>query len=60
MKKEEMKRKVCLGDTVVIGMYGMRKEGVVELISLRGVNIRNEEGVHFYKWSDVVTLKKGH
>lgn len=58
MEKGCSPREVRLGDVVLVGERGSRREGTVELISLRGVNVRTEEGVHFYKWAHVRLHKK--
>lgn len=53
----DMKNKICLGDIAMVKVYNTVREGTVIMISERGINIKNETGVHFYKWCHVMKIE---
>lgn len=47
-----------IGDSMMLNVEGKIVYGLVTAISQRGVNIKNEVGVKFYKWCHVRSLTK--
>jgi len=48
-----------IGDEVIVNIDGI-KTGVISMISKKGINIDNENGTTFVKWSNVKSLCKKH
>lgn len=55
---KELMVKVNLYDEAIVSDYGEVRKGIVTLISERGINIKNDKGIKFYKWCHVKQIYK--
>lgn len=47
----------CIGDKAIVKVYDTVREGTITMISEKGINIKNETGVHFLKWCHVKKIE---
>ena len=52
-RKTKMLKGACIGDRAVVKVYDTVREGEITMLSLKGINLKNETGVHFFKWHHV-------